>query len=583
MNKPLKITPAGLLAGQVSTDEARRPLSVFDMFRVGIGPSSSHTVGPIRAARAVARELNQLGVTSQDISEITVELFGSLGATGIGHGTDKAVVLGLSGHSPDDVTTETVEKVTEQVWQGAGIEIPGVGQVSFNPKTQIIFRPDRSLKYHVNGLTVTVSAAGTGSCATVRPELATALSSCAQPHNSYPQINSTENSSTNSTSQLSHDQVSETKPAILLKRTFYSIGGGFVMAEYATPENPNPQPLASSQTIALHSTPAPYPFYSGKELLEICAETGLNIAQVVLANEQAARPLTEVMAYLDFICDTMLECIHCGCTTEGVLPGGLKVARRAASLRQRISRRDGCTPDGQRWAGTMNDPFRAGDWVNLWALAVNEENAAGHRVVTAPTNGSAGVIPAVLGYLLRFCPESGLLAPGKFDPANQAMLCEEMNLPWLNRASQARQSAREFLLAAGAIGAIIKTNASIAGAEVGCQGEIGSASSMAAAGLAQALGGTPAQVENAAEIAMEHNLGLTCDPVGGLVQIPCIERNAMAAVKAINSARIALWGDGSHTVSLDMVVQTMKQTGQDMLAKYKETSEGGLAVSVVEC
>ena len=337
--------------------------------------------------------------------------------------------------------------------------------------------------------------------------------------------------------------------AEILRRTYYSVGGGFVMEDVGAPGSPSIQALATASATQAHATPAPFPFTTSAAMLAICEREGLSVSDVVLANELSARSREEVMAYLDRLRTTMRACIEAGMSAEGILPGGLGVRRRAKALHERLCAQS----TGPAAAFTMADPLRGMDWVDLFALAVNEENAAGRRVVTAPTNGAAGIVPAVLAYYERFIP-------GADD-----------------------DGARRFLLAATAVGGLIKTNASIAGAEVGCQGEVGSASSMAAAGLAEALGGTPAQVENAAEIAMEHNLGLTCDPVGGLVQIPCIERNAVAAVKAINAARMALWGEGRHAVSLDTVIETMRQTGEDMLAKYKETSRGGLAVNVVEC
>ena len=507
-------TPASLLAGAIDVEQAPRPLSVFDLMRIGIGPSSSHTVGPMRAARAFSRALaaevgsSQPGALERacgsDVPDgpwptrLTVELYGSLGATGRGHATDRAVVMGLAGYEPETVPAGICRDHMESVETAGVLEVHGVGPVPFNPAADIRFLPGRVLPYHVNGMTLTAHRAGGGEA---------------------------------------------------LRRTFYSVGGGFVMEDAGEPGAPSIRALAAPGAARARAAPAPHPFSSSAELLEICRREGLAVSDVVMANEASARPREEVIAHLDRLRGAMSACIEAGMAADGVLPGGLGVRRRARALHQRLLARSA----GPAAALTMADPLRGMDWVNLFALAVSEENAAGRRVVTAPTNGAAGIVPAVLAYYERFIP-------GADD-----------------------DGARRFLLAATAVGGLIKTNASIAGAEVGCQGEVGSASSMAAAGLAEALGGTPAQVENAAEIAMEHNLGLTCDPVGGLVQIPCIERNAVAAVKAINAARMALWGEGRHAVSLDTVIETMRQTGEDMLAKYKETSRGGLAVNVVEC
>lgn len=512
-------TPAALLAGEITAEEASRPLSVFDLLRIGIGPSSSHTVGPMRAGRAFAVELAEAvggdaatgggidetageGVEpvpcGEPVTRVTVELYGSLGATGRGHATDRAVVMGLAGYEPETVPAPVCESLMEEVCRAGALTVAGVGEVPFSASGDIHFLPGRVLPYHVNGMTLTAYSAAGGE---------------------------------------------------VLRRTYYSVGGGFVMEDAGRPGAPSIRALATAAAAEAHATAAPYPFSSSAELLEICAREGLSVSQLVMANEVSARPEAEVLAYLDRLHTTMSECIEAGMSADGVLPGGLSVRRRAKALRERLEAQE----KGPARSFTMADPLRGMDWVDLFALAVNEENAAGRRVVTAPTNGAAGIVPAVLTYYERFIP--GADADG----------------------------VRRFLLAATAVGGLIKTNASIAGAEVGCQGEVGSASSMAAAGLAEALGGTPAQVENAAEIAMEHNLGLTCDPVGGLVQIPCIERNAVAAVKAINAARMALWGEGWHAVSLDTVIETMRQTGEDMLAKYKETSRGGLAVNVVEC
>lgn len=492
-------SPAGMISGLIDVEDSVRPLSVFDMFRIGVGPSSSHTVGPMRAAQAFAQELYELDLRPQVVH---AELFGSLGATGRGHSTDRAVLLGLEGYMPDTVPGEVVTSISQRV-ESTGVVslLSGWCETRMEP---IVMTPFTVLPYHVNALTLTAKRDGKE-----------------------------------------------------FSRTYYSVGGGFVMEDLSDdPQRPNVRALATPQAAELHATAAPFPFTTASALLQTCAREGLSISDVVRANEEAARSRKDVDAYLDLIAKTMEECVEAGCNTDGVLPGSLRVKRRASNLFKSLGGRSSGPAQGDKWACSEDDPLRAMDWVNLYALAVNEENAAGHRVVTAPTNGAAGVIPAVLGYLWHFTPEG---------EANRL------------------EATRKFLLAATAIGSLIKTNASIAGAEVGCQGEVGSASAMAAAGLAEAFGGSAPQVENAAEIAMEHSLGLTCDPVAGLVQIPCIERNAIAAVKAINAARMAMWGDGRHTVPLDAAIETMRQTGLDMMSKYKETSAGGLAVNVVEC
>ena len=482
--------PAAVVSGQISAEEASRPLSVRDMFRVGIGPSSSHTVGPMRAGLHFAEHLR---IPAQArLGRIVVELMGSLGATGKGHSTDRAVMLGLAGHSPESVPIDVVDAIMGDVERTGLLSVAGAGEVGFAAERDILFLPGKILPFHVNSLTVRAFAED---------------------------------------------------GAVLGERTYYSVGGGFVMEECGDAERASEtRPLAAAWDCPAASPP-PYPYSSAAQLLGHCEREGLRISDVVKANELALMGEEELLAALDGIVAAMRESIEAGCTTTGLLPGILKVRRRAPRLLADLRARQ-ASDDGDELAGM--------DWINLYALAVNEENAAGHRVVTAPTNGAAGVIPAVLAYYIR-------------------------------RKGGSAECVRRFLLTASAVGGLIKTNASIAGAEVGCQGEIGSACAMAAAGLAEALGGEPRQVENAAEIAMEHCLGLTCDPVGGLVQIPCIERNAIAAVKAINAARMALWGDGRHAVSFDAVIETMRQTGEDMLSKYKETSCGGLAVNVVEC
>ncbi|WFE33400.1 L-serine ammonia-lyase [Micromonospora sp. WMMD975] len=454
-------------------------ISVFDLFSVGIGPSSSHTVGPMRAARTFVGGLKADGQLA-DVARVQAELFGSLGATGHGHGSDRAVLLGLEGESPEAVDTDEVGSRVARIRAERRLSLLGCQEIDFDPDRDLVLHRRRSLPYHPNGMTFAAFDADGNE---------------------------------------------------VRARSYYSVGGGFVVDEAA----------AGADRIRPDNTPVRHPFRTGAELLDVTAETGLSISAVMLANELSWRGEADVRAGLLDIWRVMRECVENGCTRDGVLPGGLKVRRRAAELRRGLE------------TESAGDPLRAMDWVTLFALAVNEENAAGGRVVTAPTNGAAGIIPAVLHYYTRFVPgasEDGVV---------------------------------RFLLAAGAIGVLFKENASISGAEVGCQGEVGSACSMAAAGLAEAMGGTPEQVENAAEIGMEHNLGLTCDPVGGLVQIPCIERNAVASIKAITAARLALRGDGVHHVSLDKVIKTMRETGADMKVKYKETARGGLAVNVIEC
>ncbi|OKL53791.1 L-serine ammonia-lyase [Bowdeniella nasicola] len=495
-----------LYAGAMPAHEAPRPLSVADLFKIGLGPSSSHTVGPMKAGYAFAKECLAVLRDGPAPRRITVDLYGSLGATGRGHATDLAVVWGLAGFLPDSVPMDIVENLVDRIGESGELVIAGEIAVPFSFTDDVALVPDTVLDYHVNGVTFTLHG----------------------------------------------------DDGVLLERTYYSVGGGFVVEQIPDDELTDEQRAEEATAVRSLSDEskgsdddcpaAPYPFASARQLLDHCAAAGLSVSDVVRANEESSRIRIDVDKHLDAIWDAMSECIDAGCRTDGTLPGGLGVPRRAAKLYSELSAGEQRGP-----IGDCEDPLRAVDWVNLYALAVNEENAAGHRVVTAPTNGAAGIVPAVIKYYLQFVPDS------------------------------TTDGVRRFLLAATAIGSLIKTNASIAGAEVGCQGEVGSASAMAAGGLCEAMGGTPSQVENAAEIAMEHNLGLTCDPVGGLVQIPCIERNAIGAMKAINAARMALWGDGRHTVSLDVVIETMRQTGEDMLSKYKETSTGGLAVNVVEC
>ncbi len=453
-------------------------ISVFDLFKIGIGPSSSHTVGPMKAARMFVASLKADG-TLERVHTLKTELYGSLGATGRGHGSDKAVLLGLEGETPEGVPIEAVEARLAAIREGGRLNLLGERAIAFKESEHLKFER-RALPFHPNGMRLTA---------------------------------------------WDGDGVE------LASKTYFSVGGGFVVNEGGGAAEPT------------HAAELPFRFASGAELLAICRREGLAISAVMAANEEAIRRVPDLRAGLLEIWAVMQACVKRGCATEGILPGGLKVRRRAPGIyRQLLDRPE---------AG-LADPLTAMDWVDLYALAVNEENAAGGRIVTAPTNGAAGIIPAVLHYYRRF-------VPGATD-----------------------DGVVRFLLTAGAIGVLYKTNASISGAEVGCQGEVGSACSMAAGALAEVMGGSPGQVEEAAEIGMEHNLGLTCDPIGGLVQVPCIERNAMAAIKAINAARMALKGDGTHFVSLDSVIKTMRDTGADMKAKYKETARGGLAVNVVE-
>ena len=458
-------------------------VSVFDLFKIGIGPSSSHTVGPMRAAaRFCERWLDEKGVLDR-VARVRAELFGSLAMTGRGHGTDKAVLLGLEGAHPDTVDPDSIPATLARIRKEHRIALLGRHAIVFDEKADLVFNKRQKLPFHTNGMRFSAYDAQGN-------ELAT--------------------------------------------RDYYSVGGGFVV---------NHDEAAEDRIVA-DTTEQPYPFSSGDELLKLCEQHGLTIAQLMLANESVWRPEAETRAGLLTIWQAMQDCVARGLRSPGVLPGGLKVTRRAPAMAEDLRRQ----PEA-----ALKDPLTILDWVNLYALAVNEENAAGGRVVTAPTNGAAGIVPAVLMYFRHFC--------ARFD----------------------EHGVVDFLLTAAAIGILYKENASISGAEVGCQGEVGVACSMAAGGLTAALGGSIWQVENAAEIGMEHNLGLTCDPIGGLVQIPCIERNAMGSVKAINASRMALKSDGKHRVSLDKVIATMRATGRDMKDKYKETSRGGLAVNVIEC
>ncbi len=452
--------------------------SVFDLFTIGIGPSSSHVVGPMRA---VALFLSKLRESGQLVSthRIGVDLFGSLAHTGKGHGTDKSIVLGLLGESPETVDTGTVDGRFQQCRQTKRLELAGEREIDFSVDEDIRFHYDRILEKHSNGLMLQAYGANN---------------------------------------------------ELLCENTYYSVGGGFVL-DADQEVDPEHAQVADKER--------PYPFKTANELLDLCQQHGLSIDKLMLANEAQQYEITDIQQKLLTIWRTMEDCIDRGMQTEGILPGPLKVRRRAPQLYHRLKHQ-------------QHNDFAQIDWVNLYAIAVNEENAAGGRVVTAPTNGAAGILPAVLKYHMRFYRGD-------------------------------KEDVVRYLLTAAAIGILFKENASISGAEVGCQGEVGSACSMAAAGLCAVTGGSPEQVENAAEIAMEHHLGLTCDPIGGLVQIPCIERNAMAAVQAINAVRIAMYGNGRHYVSLDKVIKTMRDTGQDMSEKYKETARGGLAVNIIEC
>ncbi|MBS1784214.1 MAG: L-serine ammonia-lyase [Acidobacteria bacterium] len=478
-------------------------ISVFDLFKIGIGPSSSHTVGPMKAARSFVAGLQAEGLLERT-AHVKAEMFGSLGVTGKGHGSDKAVILGLLGETPEGVAVEAIEGLLAKVRDEKKLALMGIHPIPFVDGEDLVLHKRRSLPFHPNGMRFTAWDAD---------------------------------------------------GAELRSRVSYSVGGGFVVDGGSSSgsvsdreQAPGEPAIAGGATqgespIKSDDRALPFAFHSGAELLAICAEKGWPMSRVMLENESAWRPEAETRAGILKIWEAMKACVQRGCVTEGILPGGLQVPRRAHALHARLK---------DRPEAALCDPLTVLDWVNLYALAVNEENAAGGRVVTAPTNGAAGILPAVAHYYWRFCPgatEEGIV---------------------------------RFLLTAGAIGVLYKENASISGAEVGCQGEVGSACSMAAGALCEVLGGTPEQVENAAEIAMEHNLGLTCDPVGGLVQVPCIERNAMASIKAINAARMALAGDGKHFVSLDKVIKTMRDTGRDMKDKYKETARGGLAVNVLE-
>ncbi|MCE9683789.1 L-serine ammonia-lyase [Halomonas alkalisoli] len=457
-------------------------LSVFDLFKIGIGPSSSHTVGPMRAAFDFVQALREQDMLER-VARIEVRLFGSLCATGKGHGTDRAVIMGLMGERPDQIDPAIVGPCLEELFESHTLQLDGRLSIPFLWARDMQWH-EECLEYHPNAMTL-----------------------------------------------VAHGHSDE-----LWRNTYYSVGGGFVVDEAQ----------AARGELDGDNTTLPYDFNSAAELMALCRMHNLRISELMLENEKAWRSEAEVRAELWNVWEAMQACVETGLKNEGVLPGGLNVRRRAATLYRHLlaAEDDACV---------IASTFSAMDWVNVFALAVNEENAAGGRMVTAPTNGAAGIIPAVLHYYMKF------------------------------KAGASERDVVDFLLAAGAVGMLCKKNASISGAEVGCQGEVGSACAMAAAGLAEVMGGTVAQVENAAEIGLEHNLGLTCDPVGGLVQVPCIERNAIASVKAINAAQMALRGDGEHFISLDKVIRTMRDTGRDMQEKYKETSRGGLAVNAIEC
>ncbi|ATN34482.1 L-serine ammonia-lyase [Rhizobium sp. ACO-34A] len=464
-------------------------LSVFDVFKIGVGPSSSHTMGPMTAAN---RFLNLILSDSwprphgAHVAALKVSLHGSLAYTGIGHGTGRAVIIGLTGEAPDSIDPDHMDAIIEEVEKTGKVQPPGHPAYAFQPKDDLVFDKKTPLPGHANGMRF---------------------------------------------SALDRDG------RVLLTTVYYSIGGGFVVTDTE---------LAAMQAAKKSSSgrKVPYPFSSAREMLDMAAGSGLTIAQMKRANEETVMDRASLDAGLDRIWDAMSGCIDRGLKQEGRLPGGLNVRRRARSIHDKLQ---------EEWRSNRLNPLLANDWLSVYAMAVNEENAAGGRVVTAPTNGAAGVIPATIRYYLHFHPDAD------------------------------QEGVRDYLLTAAAVGGIIKHNASISGAEVGCQGEVGSASAMAAAGLAAVMGGSPEQIENAAEIALEHHLGMTCDPVAGLVQVPCIERNALGAVKAVTAASLALKGDGQHFVPLDAAIETMRQTGNDMNEKYKETSLGGLAVNVVEC
>ncbi|RLV59719.1 L-serine ammonia-lyase [Parashewanella curva] len=457
-------------------------ISVFDMFKIGIGPSSSHTVGPMKAGKIFIELVSSKGLLNE-VDELRADLFGSLAQTGQGHGTGKAVILGLMGEDPETVDTDAIDGILKHVSDSESLKLANGKIVDFTREHGIVYNRLINLEAHANAMTLYAYAKG----------------------------------------------------ECVYKRTYYSVGGGFILDEDEIAQQ--------DASLAAPIISAPFDFHSANELLELCRKNGLSVSSLMMENEKCLADENQIKEGLWQIWMTMKTCIERGYQKEGLLPGGLKLRRRAPALYRQLKAE----------SKTCNDPLKAVDWVDLFALSVNEQNAAGDRVVTAPTNGAAGIIPAVLCYYDTYV--------------------ETVDI----------EIATRFLLTAAAIGILYKKNASISGAEVGCQGEVGVACSMAAGALTEIMGGTIEHVENAAEIGMEHNLGLTCDPVGGLVQVPCIERNAMGAMKAINASRMALRGDGNHKVSLDKVIKTMMDTGMDMRSKYKETAQGGLAVNIVEC
>lgn len=464
-------------------------LSVFDLFKIGVGPSSSHTMGPMTAAGRFLSELagNEWPrPTGTRVARLKVSLHGSLAFTGIGHGSDRAVILGLAGEVPESVDPDAADDIIRTVGSDRQVSPPGHSAYLFDPAEDLVMDRKTPLPGHANGMTFRAYAAD---------------------------------------------------GRLLLRRVYYSIGGGFVVSEEELQR-------LQAKSAREPDRKVPFPFAKASDMLRMAGESGLSIAEMKRSNEESRMSRVQLDAGLDSIWEAMRGCIDRGLAQEGIMPGGLKVRRRARMLHDTLE---------EEWSRNKPNPLLANDWLSVYAMAVNEENASGGRVVTAPTNGAAGVVPAVLRYWLRF------------------------------HVDAEQSGVRDFLLTAAAIGGIIKHNASISGAEVGCQGEVGSASAMAAAGLAAVIGGSPAQVENAAEIALEHHLGMTCDPVAGLVQVPCIERNALGAVKAVTAASLAIKGDGTHFVPLDAAIETMRQTGLDMNERYKETSLGGLAVNVVEC
>ena len=466
-------------------------LSVFDVFKIGIGPSSSHTMGPMSAANRFLELIlsNEWPRPSSGVhvTAIRVSLHGSLAHTGIGHGTGRAVILGLMGERPDDVDPDQMDGIIDEVERSGRVTPSGHPGYDFQPKTDLVFDKKTPLPGHANGM---------------------------------------------SFSALDRDG------RLLVKRIYYSVGGGFVVTDTEL------EVMRARKKAAVGNYKVPFPFASAKQMLDMAERSGLTIAQMKRANEESHMTPTQLDEGLDRIWAAMNNCIDRGLKVDGIMPGGLKVRRRARAIHDKLQ---------EEWRSNRVNPLLANDWLSVYAMAVNEENAAGGRVVTAPTNGAAGVIPATIRYYTHFHEDAD------------------------------EKGIRDYLLTAAAVGGIIKHNASISGAEVGCQGEVGSAAAMAAAGLAAVMGGTPEQIENAAEIALEHHLGMTCDPVAGLVQVPCIERNALGAVKAVTAASLAIKGDGQHFVPLDACIETMRQTGYDMSEKYKETSTGGLAVNVVEC